>query len=523
MDQINQLKNKIDFHKARFEAIAQTASDSIVISDEDSVIVFANKKTYDIFGYPEGTLIGSDLEVLMPERYRKRHRIGVQSFKDTGKTKLIGHTVEFEGLRKDGSTFPLELSLSCWKEEDSYFFSAIIRDITERKEASIKLQNQKKELEATNNGLKAAKEELQKTNHELEKLSLVARRTINGVVIFDAEGLVEWVNEGFTKLTCYTFSEIVGRFPSSVLAGEETDKATVNRIKESLKKDKSFTEEILIYKKSGEKAWLLLDFTPILDDTGEVKNFIALKTDITERKEAEASRLQFTKDLYVQNRDLQQFTYIVSHNLRSPIATAKGLIDLLAATDKGSKDFDISLDYLKQSINKMDTILKDLSTILSIRDRKGSIDKEMVKLAPIFQQVIEEQREQLKKCGGEVSLNIEENTSVHGNKAYLYSIFYNLLSNAIKYRSPKRALEVKIKCYSSKDRDTIITFSDNGLGFDMNLAGDKVFQLYKRFHSNSDGRGMGLFLVKTHLEAMGGHIEVSSQVNVGTKFLIGLK
>ena len=298
--------------------------------------------------------------------------------------------------------------------------------------------------------------------------------------------------------------------------------------------DKPFTEEILIYRKSGEKAWLLWDFTPTLDDTGEVVNFIVIETDITERKEAETSRLQFTKDLYVQNRDLQQFTYIVSHNLRAPVATAMGLVHLLASTDRASEDFDTTIGHLKGSIHKMDTVLKDLSTILSIRDRKGTIDKEMVDLAPIIQQVIAEQQESLKMCGGRVYLNMEEGIrvhankafqgiSVHGNKAYLYSIFYNLLSNAIKYRSPDRALEVKIRCVSSKDTGTIITFSDNGLGFDMNLAGDKVFQLYKRFHCNLDGRGMGLFLVKTHLEAMGGHIEVTSQVNIGTSFLIHLK
>ena len=189
MEQINQLKNTIDFHKARFEAIAQTASDSIVICDEDSTIVFANKKTYEIFGYAEGALEGASLEVLMPERYRQRHRVGVRRFIETGNTKIIGHTVEFEGLREDGSTFPLELSLSCWKEEGNNFFSAIIRDTTERKEANIKVQNQKKELEATNRRLKVAKEELQKTNHELGKLSLVARKTINGVVILDSEPL----------------------------------------------------------------------------------------------------------------------------------------------------------------------------------------------------------------------------------------------------------------------------------------------------------------------------------------------
>ena len=147
MTPANRYKNKIKFHEARFEAIAQTASDSIIISDENSTIVFANKKTYEIFGFPEGSLIGSDLGVLMPEKYRQGHKAGVQRFISTGNPKLIGHTIEIEGLRKDGSLFPLELSLSSWKEKEGYFFSGIIRDITEKKKL---LKRRKKQTESSN-------------------------------------------------------------------------------------------------------------------------------------------------------------------------------------------------------------------------------------------------------------------------------------------------------------------------------------------------------------------------------------
>ena len=361
-----------------------------------------------------------------------------------------------------------------------------------------------------------------RSKQELEKLSLVASKTINGVVILDPEGQTEWINEGFTKTTGYTPSEIVGKYPGSILAGEETDPATESKIREGLMQDKPFTEEVLSYKKSGEKIWLSLDFTPILNEAGEVTNFIVLETDITFRKKAEASQLQLTKDLYKRNSDLQQFSYIVSHNLFSPIAGAMGLVDLLTTTDKNSADFDKSLDYLKGSIYKINTVLKDLSTVLSARDNKET-SKERIELASVCQKVIEEQQESLIECGGEVSLDFEERVSVQGNRAYLYSIFHNLLSNAIKYRSPERALKVNVRCFNKKDGGVIISFSDNGSGFDMELVGENLFRLYKRFHGNTEGRGIGMFLVKSHVEAMDGHIEVESQVNKGTTFLIYLK
>ena len=357
---------------------------------------------------------------------------------------------------------------------------------------------------------------------ELEKLSLVASKTINGVVITDVEKRAEWVNEGLTKLTGYTFSEMAGKYPGSLLIGEETDKATASRIEKGLMQDKSFTEEILCYKKSGEKIWLSLDFTPILNDAGEVERYIALQTDIIFRKEAEASQLQLTEDLFKRNNDLKQFSYMVSHNLRSSVTGAMGLVDMLTTVDKNSADFDKALDFLKKGIYKMDTTFKSLSTILSARDNKDTT-MEVIELAPIVQLAIEEQQESLKKCGGEVFLDLEEGIIVNGNKAYLNSIFHNLLSNAIKYRSPNRELKVNIQCFRKKDSEIIISFSDNGSGFDMKLVGENLFKLYKRFHSNVEGRGIGMFLVKSHVEAMGGKIDVESKVDVGTKFLICLK
>lgn len=164
----------IRFSEASFEAIAQTATDSILISDEHSIIVFANRKACETFGYPEVELVGAHMTMLMPEKYRNGHNRGMERFIKTGSPNLIGHTIEIEGLRKDGTVFPLELSLSSWKENNSYFFSGIIRDTTKRKQAikekeelSRNLQLQKNELETMYEELQASEEELRAANEEL--------------------------------------------------------------------------------------------------------------------------------------------------------------------------------------------------------------------------------------------------------------------------------------------------------------------------------------------------------------------
>ncbi|QCR21223.1 PAS domain S-box protein [Pontibacter sp. SGAir0037] len=362
-----------------------------------------------------------------------------------------------------------------------------------------------------------------RSKQELEKLSLVASKTTNGIYITDAQGFVEWVNEGFTRLTGYILPEVKGKRCSSFMQEPGTDKALARRILEKIKQREPFEEEVLSYKKSGERIWVSKNITPVLDDTGQVSRYIVIQNDVTARREAEEAQLELTKDLDKQYRDLQQFTYIVSHNLRAPVANALGYTQLLFRVDNNSELYDISLKNLKTSIINLDMVLKDLNQILSIRDNKDTIEKEKINIRLICQQAVDSLQESLQACGGEVFLNIGKETLLPGNKAYFYSIFYNLLSNAIKYRSPERALKINIKYACDASQNVVLTFSDNGSGFNMEKAGENVFKLYKRFHRTVEGRGIGLFLVKSHVEAMGGHIEVSSQENIGTKFSIYLQ
>lgn len=246
---------------------------------------------------------------------------------------------------------------------------------------------------------------------------------------------------------------------------------------------------------------------------GQILGVHMLARDITEK-----TRTQ--EELFAQNQDLQQFTYIVSHNLRAPLANALGLADLLGQEAPGSPDFEQTRTLLQHNLHQLDLVLRDMNTILSLRDKQDLARPEPVALRALVEQVVSSLQDVLDECGGRVELRMPADLQVLAQRTYLYSIFFNLLSNAIKYRAAQRALRIVVTATRNEAGETTLAVADNGSGFDQAQAGDKVFKLYQRFHPQHAGRGVGLYLVKTHVESLGGRIEVASQVDKGARFTI---
>lgn len=352
---------------------------------------------------------------------------------------------------------------------------------------------------------------------EMEKLSLVASKTINGVVIMDPAGRIDWVNDGFTRLSGYRKEEVIGIMPSHLLQGKGSDPETEAYIRRKYAEQVYFTAEVLNYRKNGEPYWVKIDVTPIKSATGELLNYIAIQTDITEKKKAEAELIKLADDLYKQNLNLNQFTYMVSHNLRAPVANALGLTRLIKKVEPGTGQFNTILDKIETSVSQLDIVIKDINTILSVRDADRTLPRERVNILAIVKEVLYPFQDELSAANSRVTLDIDDSYEMLSNKAYLYSIIQNLVSNAIKYRSPDRPLDLSIRVSVDK-RGYVFTVSDNGLGMDMQIVENQLFKLYKRFHPNTHGKGIGLFLVKTQVETIGGKILVESAPGEGTTF-----
>ncbi|WP_424494376.1 PAS domain S-box protein [Salinimicrobium sp. GXAS 041] len=249
--------------------------------------------------------------------------------------------------------------------------------------------------------------------------------------------------------------------------------------------------------------------------------------DVTERKEFELEILKLNKDLkgYTEelvsaNKGLEQFSYIVSHNLRSPVANIIGLGDLLGQEDYPAELKKNFLQELLNNVKRLDNVVTDLNDILQV---KVEVDARREDI--ILEDLVNSIKSSIVNLVENEEVKIRTNFEIsrlHTVQSYLYSIFYNLISNSIKYRRPD--VNPCINIASKLEGGSIyLTFEDNGLGFDMSKKNQQVFGLYKRFHDHVEGKGMGLFLVKTQAELLGGKISVESEVNHGTKFTLEFK
>ncbi|MDJ1485799.1 7TM diverse intracellular signaling domain-containing protein [Cytophagaceae bacterium YF14B1] len=225
------------------------------------------------------------------------------------------------------------------------------------------------------------------------------------------------------------------------------------------------------------------------------------------------------ESLIQQNQDLHQFSYILSHNLRSPIARIKGLTTIFNKEDMNDP-FNLELlGYLQQCADNLDLIIHDLSHIITIRKNLNTI-KEEINLYDLFDTVTKGLTTEIEQANAKIIADFSSKEVVYSVKSYLHSILYNLISNAIKYRSPDRIPSIHVKVLTDNTYTCLIV-KDNGLGIDLNIVTEQqIFGFYKRVHSHVDGKGLGLYLVKTQVETLQGKVEVESMPDQGSTFKV---
>lgn len=368
------------------------------------------------------------------------------------------------------------------------------------------------------------------TNQKKEELRLkllesVITNTTDSVIITEpdvktGDQIIVFVNDPFIKMTGYSIEELIGKSPR-MFQGINSDTKELNKIKKAIVNYQKYQTEIINYRKNGEEYWINMSISPVKNELGKPTHFIAIEKDVTERKLREIEREHIIAELSQINKDLKQFSYVTSHNLRAPIANLLGLTTLLDQYKITSKSLKQILDGIRQSALIFDDTIKDLTNVLIIKDQINIV-KENISLTEITNNVLSQLNITLDDNEVKVNYNFEEAPFANFTKAYLESVLLNLFTNSIRYKSPKRKLKINISSRDSIDF-VILTFNDNGIGIDTELHKEKIFKLYQRFHDNPDGKGLGLYLIKSQIEALGSMIDIESKVDVGTTFIIKFK
>ncbi|EPR69577.1 PAS domain S-box protein [Cyclobacterium qasimii] len=375
-------------------------------------------------------------------------------------------------------------------------------------------------------------------NHVNEELKALLNAESVSIIGTDTEGLITHFNRGAEKMLQYSGAEMIGKKTVEAIHVDEEMadlgaelSANLDRevtgfeiFAESGKDERHNTHEWTYIRKDGSKLIVLLVITPLKDYKGGIYGYLGIASDISERvenqrkiQESKENLELMTEKLSSQNTQLANFAHIASHNLRAPVSNLNALLQFYHSSD--------GQEMKEEIIGNIETVSKHLSTTLNalvdtlkIQD-EGSKNMEIIRFDEVLERTKEILVANIMESKVQINADFSKAPKITYNRIFLESIILNLVGNAIKYRSPDRVPIINIETDISYNR-ILFTIADNGLGIDLVKHGRNLFGLHKTFHKHAEAKGIGLFLTKNHIDAMGGIITVKSEVGKGTTFTV---
>ncbi|MDD7884978.1 PAS domain S-box protein [Flavivirga sp. 57AJ16] len=339
-----------------------------------------------------------------------------------------------------------------------------------------------------------------------------------GIVSLDGKWIK--VNDSICNMLGYTQTELLS-IPYADITHSE-DFGISNRALSKLIKGKSDSFEIQkrYIHKNGSIVSTILSIALVKNDVGKPIHFVYQISNITKIKKAKEKVNHLLEISEKQNKRLLNFAHIVSHDLRSHYSNLDMLLNIMKIDEPQATKNNI-YPLIKDAIQHLGETLDSLNQVVILKS-SAKISTASINLSDALKKSISSVNALVLKNKAIINIDIDKNLTVFAVAAYLDSILINLLTNSLKYKSPERQLQIDISA-KKEGNYILINFKDNGLGIDLKLHGDKIFGMYKTFHNHKDSKGLGLFITKNQIEAIGGDINIESKVNVGTSFLISLK
>ena len=333
------------------------------------------------------------------------------------------------------------------------------------------------------------------------------------IIKTDLEGRYTYMNPFFCKMLSLNAEEWIGKESLSLIM--PVDHAICAETVGRCFADPDTSNWVILRKPiPGGVLSTQWEFKILKDENGNPNELLCIGHDITPlilKQEELRSMVDVAAE---QNKRLVNFTYIISHNIRSHVANIIGILNI--REDLG--DNVLALEMIKGSTSSLDETLNNLSDIISIQAHTSLPISELNVFHEI-NRIIQSINVLITDADTSIVYHFDPSQVLNTNLAYFESIVLNLITNALKYKSPQRSLKIHLDLHQEGDYK-ILTFTDNGLGIDLEKYGDQLFGLYKTFHKNKDARGLGLYIIKTQVEAMRGKIEVESEIDFGTSFKI---
>ncbi|MEO8235713.1 MAG: PAS domain-containing protein [Flavobacterium sp.] len=494
---LNENQEKLRQSEYQLRLITENSSDGFVIM-EDEKVTYLSPSYAKFMGYEPETLIGISSDQIFEVMHPDDKERAKEFIENNLKNKITSFKCEFRFRRKSGEYY--------WRED----YANVIYDKNDKKSKYSKyiiISRDIHERKLIENKLIDSEQQLR----------LITENTSDGVLVIES-GKLTYISPSYIKLLQYPKEYFENFTTEDIFNNFHPDDIKIVRpyIEYNLSKQNTELKYEFRFKDSrGQYHWREDSANVIYDKNGKSSKYIVITRDISARKEAEREKNRLYEITVKQNEKLIKFTHIVSHDIRSHTSNLSMILDLFEDTNDPNEQKEY-FDMLKQSTNKLSDTIFYLNETVAVQSGEKN-EKIKLNLKAEIKKAILGINAIILTNDAVINIEIDDEIEIIATQSYLESIIFNMLTNAIKYKSTTRNPIININAEIIENR-TKLTIQDNGIGIDLIKNKDKVFGMYKTFHGNPDAVGLGLFMVKNHIESMGGRIEIESELDKGTTF-----
>ncbi|UII24190.1 PAS domain-containing sensor histidine kinase [Fulvivirga ligni] len=485
-------EEKLATSEKRFRKLLNSTPDAMIISNADGIITYANNMSENTFGYNKEELINSPVEMLLPKPLRYNHQQHLKKYIKDPQIRNMGNGLPLKGVRKNQVEFPVEVSLAPIEDTDQTEVVAAIRDITER------LKREEENREYLRN---------------LELSQVIGKM---GYYETDLEKDIMYLSENYMRLFGISKKEMPVSELVQYVHNDDVSKL-IRKFEQAQRKDVSFTAEYRVYNPISKKVLYIKNSCYFQFKNNRAIKAIGLKQDVSQEKHNEKKINKLNDDLLKSNKELEAFSYSVSHDLRAPLRAITGFSNKLLRkeghqlNDEGKR----LLDIIIKNTTQMDNLINDILAFSRITRENIALSK--INMHQLFSHIYNELK-QIQKPTRNIEIFIDPLPEIIGDEVMLRQVISNLISNALKYTKTREYSIIEVG-YNSIEAKNAFYVKDNGVGFDMRHK-DKLFGVFQRLHSDSqfEGTGVGLAIAQLIINKHDGRIWGIGEPGKGATF-----